>query len=395
MLAVLLLLYVVALHVSMAGMEVFANALILCAYGYQFISRRNFEIFKANRVLAWWMAGLVAAVLLSLLTSPLEKSFWYQMGFMRWTIVFWALVFALQEVWEKRFEKRLMIVWMVVLSVAGAYGIEQCLTGVDLIRQRPNILASQGDVYRSVGFFNVSLTYAYVMGMSAFALSLPALRSGFGKFAVIATMIGLMGMVSSTARGSWVAAVFTILFYLWMTRKKLVIPAVGAMVAMAVALGIYSRSFAVKMIGLATFSVDHSSAMRLDIWRAYWQMFLDHPVFGIGLLEGDKLLPAYYVKLGIQQAFVSHAHNNILQWLAGAGILGSICYLAVIGIFLVKAWNLRLRNPGWGWSLLCAQVFFHIGGLTEANFIAAISNHFLIFLWALILVIEAQPKEAV
>lgn len=391
-LATLLLLYVVALHVSMAGMEVFANLLIIAAFSYQ-IRERHFKIFWDNRILAWWMAGLVGAVFLSLVTSPLEKSFWYQMGFMRWTIVFWGLVFALQAVWTPNFEKRLLKFWIFALTVAGAYGAFQCLTGVDIIRQRPDILASQGDVYRAVGFFNVSLTYAYVMGMSAFALSLPAYLFGFGRVGLIASGVGLVGMVASTSRGSWVAAVLTIVFYLWFTRRKWVVPAVGAIGVTAMALAYFSSSFASKIIGLAHLNIDHSSALRLDIWRGYWQMFVEHPFFGIGLLEGDKLLPAYYAKLGIQQEFVSHAHNNILQWMAGAGILGSLCYLAVIGIFLVKAWNLRLRNSAWGWSLLCAQVFFHIGGLTEANFIAAIANHFLIFLWALTLVIEAQDQS--
>ena len=63
--------------------------------------------------------------------------------------------------------------------------------------------------------------------------------------------------------------------------------------------------------------------MRVDLWRAYLQMFREHPWFGIGLLQGDKLLPEYYAKLGIVQPFVSHAHNVYLQWGAGAGVFAA------------------------------------------------------------------------
>ncbi|MGZ6480380.1 MAG: O-antigen ligase family protein, partial [Bdellovibrionales bacterium] len=104
-------------------------------------------------------------------------------------------------------------------------------------------------------------------------------------------------------------------------------------------------------------------------------------------------LPEYFARLGIDQEFVSHAHNNLLQFLGGTGIFGFISYCAVIFIFLRKAWRIR-KVTAWGWSLFLAQLYMQLGGLTEANFIDGEVNHMLIFTWAILLVVEAKVLKS-
>jgi O-antigen ligase len=145
-----------------------------------------------------------------------------------------------------------------------------------------------------------------------------------------------------------------------------------------------------KVMNLLEFHIDHSSAMRLHLWRAYFQMFADHPWFGVGLFQGDKLLPEYYQRLGIVEPFTSHAHNVPLQWLAGAGVFALLVYLYVAFYFLRLSWRLRSLSV-WGLSLFCAQLYWHIGSLTEANFFDGEVNHFIVFTWALVLYLSRQP----
>jgi O-antigen ligase len=143
-------------------------------------------------------------------------------------------------------------------------------------------------------------------------------------------------------------------------------------------------NMSLKLNDMIHFRADHSLQVRLHIWRAAWQMFLDHPFFGVGLDQTDLLLPAYYSKLGIQEEFTSHCHNIYLQWLAGAGLIGFSAFLFVCWEFLRRSWEITKRSA-WGWSLLLAQIYLLVGGLTENNFFDGEVNHFFTFIWGMVL----------
>lgn len=377
----------------MAGMEALAWLIIGLACVAQ-IRAGDWGLLRANRGLVAALLLLFASVVASVLTMPQEKSAFFQIGFMRWIFVLWGLAFALGQAWDLGFEKSLVRLWMVMVGFLGLYGLLQCLTGVDLIRE--GRVLPQGDgIFKAVGFFSLSLTFAYSLGLSTFAVSLPALGQRRVEWGVLTCLLGAVGLISSMSRGAWLASILCVLIYLLVNRPRWVLPSIACFGFLATALTFFSGGFGRKIVDMAQLKVDHSSSMRLDLWRAYWQIFLDHPWFGIGLLDGDKLVPEYYLRLGIDQPFVSHAHNNLLQWLAGAGLFGFCAYVTVIGIFLVKTWRLRAVNFAWGWSLLLAQIFLHLGGLTEANFINASVNHFLVFIWAIVLTLEQRGRGQV
>jgi O-antigen ligase len=397
----LLMLYLVALHTSMAGMEIFSTAVILCILVIQF-RERDFRIWHDNRVLRWWLLAMLLAVLASLLATPLLKPFWFQYGYMRWVFLLWAMTCALQTAWSDEFESRLLNLWLVLIAISGLYGTFQMVTGIDFLR-KDAVDPQFGGVFRAVGFFSSSLTYAYSLGVSALAVSLPAFRRKDKRIVWAALALAASGIVASMSRGGWLAGMACMTFYVLFNHRRWILPLVLFFAATAAGLMMYADNFYRKIHGMLHLQMDHSESVRLDLWRAYWQMFLDHPIFGIGLLQGDKLLPGYYARLGVSpgydipgggfEPFYSHAHNNLLQWLAGAGILGLITYLAVTFIFLRKAWRLRLKSE-WGWSLFLAQVYLHIGGMSESNFINACVSHLLVFVWALILVMEFRVKDA-
>ncbi len=387
------LLYVIALHTSMAGMEICGWLVIALTIA----TRPNLTIWNNNRTLNLWLGAIVLVVFASLLSLPQEKGFWFQFGFMRWTLVLWGLSFALCQIWSAEFEQRLLSVWWVTVAVAGAYGAFQCLTGIDLIRHDA-VISQGGGLFKATGFYSESMIYCYSLGLSVLAAYVPV-REHKGRLAAGSMFLfGTLGIVASMARGAWLAWLAVTCAYLFIHKRRLVAPAIAVFGATVGGLAMVSEGLSRRIVTLAQFKMDHSGSVRMDLWNSYWHMFLDHPLLGIGLLEGDKLLPKYYAQLGLspwylasdgvtQLPFVSHAHNNLLQWLAGTGILGLICYVTVSFIFLRKAWRLRAVSD-WGWSLFLAQVYLHLGGLTEANFIWGAVNHMIMFVWALTLTIE-------
>jgi O-antigen ligase len=158
-----------------------------------------------------------------------------------------------------------------------------------------------------------------------------------------------------------------------------------------VAVSILSPAIGHKILHLVTLKMDHSSSVRLDLWQGYWAMFKESPILGVGLFNGDRLLPAYFTQLSVQQTFVSHAHNNFLQWLAGAGLPGLVLFVSLSGWFLFTCWRHRSLTSIF-WGLFLAQLFLHIGGLTEAGFFDGEVNHLLIFLWSLTLALNSLGK---
>jgi O-antigen ligase len=79
---------------------------------------------------------------------------------------------------------------------------------------------------------------------------------------------------------------------------------------------------------------------RRDIWGASWQLIKDHPLTGVGLGAFPLAYTRYDPSSGAQR--VEQAHNDYLQILADAGLLGGI--LALLFLVLLFARGFRALN---------------------------------------------------
>lgn len=382
-LSVLLLLNVIAFHCSIALMELFSWLLFVVVVGYKLARREKFTF-------PHWasMLGLTALVGASLLANPPLKPFWFQFGFMRWILLVWGFQWALEIAWGPRFERALRHTWLACLGISSFYAIVQFLTGYDLLREGA-VTSLGGAFFKPTGFFSESLTFAYVTGASTFAIALPAWNRK--PLTALAIGLGALGILVSTSKGAWVAAVVAAFVYLWCVRRRWVPFFVGGTALVSVALALFSYTFRKRIRILLGLDMDHSSFVRLELWASYCEMLKDHPWLGIGIFQGDKLLPEYYERLTIGEEFVSHPHNVFLQWAAGAGIFAYFTYGWICWAFAKRAWRLRAVTA-WGWSLLLAQIFLHVGALTEANFFDGEVNHVYVFVWAMTLALGSRFK---
>ncbi|MGE3681516.1 MAG: O-antigen ligase family protein [Bdellovibrionales bacterium] len=378
-LAVLLCLYVVALHTSIAAMETVSWLIFVLTVGYKLKcrSRFNFPHSLLFGALAFWVA-------LSLAVNPPLKDWIVQLGFMRWTLLVWGFAWALDLVWSDQFEKSLLRVWMGVLIITGLYAGLQFLTGVDFVRGSGTVVDAQGGgFYKATGFFSMSLTFAYAVGASTL-LAWTATRGGrFCAYVrILAGLSGGIGVIGSMSRGAWIAFMAAMLGYAATVGRRFFAGVLALMGATVVVLFLFVPAIHNRITAILHIGMDHSSSVRVHLWRAYWEMAKDNLLLGVGLFQGDRLLPQYYERLGISETFTSHAHNVLLQWLAGAGLPALFFYLSLSVLFLVLGWKLRNKTP---WALACilAQVYIHIGGLTEANFFDGEVNHMITFIWGL------------
>lgn len=90
---------------------------------------------------------------------------------------------------------------------------------------------------------------------------------------------------------------------------------------------------------------DTSVGMRLEMWRGAWEMFVHHPLLGVGTgVYQDRL--AQLIQGGEIFPFVSgfdHPHSDYFNALSSAGIVGFLALLAVLAIPFLHFWR-ALRN---------------------------------------------------
>lgn len=118
-----------------------------------------------------------------------------------------------------------------------------------------------------------------------------------------------------------------------------------------------------------------SAAMRAEMLSAGWDIFRDHPLFGVGTDGYRQVLPLYSSFLGTR-----HAHNTFMEILTGTGLLGFIPFTALIISIVKRMWQ------GWqreGESRL--PFYFALSSMMVAIHLFFLSDYPNRYLWGLFL----------
>lgn len=108
---------------------------------------------------------------------------------------------------------------------------------------------------------------------------------------------------------------------------------------------------------------------RVLIWHSAWNMFIDHPLIGVGLDQYTSKYQTEYISPFAKERSLSHAHNNFLQMLAENGIIGFFAFCFMFGSFLyygLKDW--RTYRQSSLLMLLAITCGILLEGLTDFNF---------------------------
>jgi O-antigen ligase len=186
-----------------------------------------------------------------------------------------------------------------------------------------------------------------------------------------------IGMILSGTRGAWLATLGAI-FFVYVPRLKLrqyvmigIVIALGAMIALRIPL---VSDFINYRTGDA---VSSGGTGRVAIWKVSWQMYLDHPILGVGWRMAEytmKLQDLEKARADIIWNFDDGrfrprvTHNIYLQTLLELGIIGFVLYM----IWIISLITTPLqRDPKLRDDWLIALAIFIamlIGGLTNPEF---------------------------
>lgn len=180
-------------------------------------------------------------------------------------------------------------------------------------------------------------------------------------------LLGLVAMFLNNTRGVWVAmvvmAVFIVIYCRRALKREHVMIAVIALTMIGVGLA-HNASFMQRIDSTIHYENTYYKEPfngRADIWKSSVEMFVDHPLIGVGLHNYRKFYKEIYMKPTSKP--YNHAHNVILQIGAENGLLGLIPFLTLFFYLVYWAWQ-RIRYSA---GLIMFTVLLGMGvyGLSE------------------------------
>ncbi len=404
--------YAVASLISMAVMSVGAGLLGLVlifggsggprAFGRALraelareFSRRYFQV----------SLGLAAACLLSLVVAELAP-----LGFggnfarihlltdgLKLWYLFWPLliVTGLRELADN---ERIFVLraWIVAFGLLSVLGVIQHWIGWP----RPQWIPGTLHRYHTTLFLGTHLTVASVLIFPFFA-SLDLLRAAWrrgpgesplgipwpGWFFLCG--MGVWALIFTQSRTLWAALPVGLLVWVVLSLRRKWAVALSVIILLSVLVA--SQLPAVQL----RFADKYGFSTREELWGANLVMLENRPVTGVGFLHNHEL-SGYYLMTRHPGAsvFSGHAHNNLLDMLAGTGLLGAAAWVFWSGFVIVLAGKGRespgsvARVPSFAAGLLCAWVVLQLNGLTQVNFWEAKVTHQMMWAvaWSLLFV---------
>lgn len=185
---------------------------------------------------------------------------------------------------------------------------------------------------------------------------------------VVFFMISFLGLLLNATRGAWLAIAITlpIVSILYDRSLKKIFFLISLIAATSCIF--MANPHLQQRAESITSTTFQSNTERLLMWNSAFNMFKDHPVFGVGIGQyAGKYIKEY--KAVEAKEIQRHCHNNFLQMLAENGLIGFLGFVYLFGYLLIVSLVnfFRHHNP---FSLLIFGVTLDLmlQGLTEYNF---------------------------
>lgn len=231
-----------------------------------------------------------------------------------------------------------------VSTLIGLIGIFEMLT---------NTFLWNGEVYRAAGRINATFVDAniyarfLVIGILATLIWMIARQKSWGNLlGLLSLMIQLTALVGTGSRTGWACAVFALVgLTLLVPRKQIFLVLGGGLAAGLLALAIHPE-FIVRLMdlkkGLAVAALE-----RQYLVQAGWDMFIHHPVYGVGLNGFQTMMFTQYPDLIKNEISLSHtALLTTAAELGIIGVLGVVLFLVMTYRELFLSWSKRKISAG-------------------------------------------------
>ncbi len=328
------------------------------------VSKKPFRRTKLEIPIIVFAIVYIAAILFS--PSPLESAKILKKPIL--VGLFLVLTNSLNSEIEK---KRLIDVWLLGAIIASAWTIIDYFRGTI----RP------GGFFGCITFGHVALMFLGV-GLSLIG-SKDYKRTSI--LSVLTFIVGVPALLLTFTRGAWIGFVAGLALFFIIKRKWLFLAT--STVTLILIVSVLFTCFPNSDPGKAVTSllrpfdkqvprVAVSNLRHLYKWKASWEMFTEHPLFGIGPHQFQKELPNYLSEEVKEKNFnhrtFGHAHSIYFDYLATMGIAGFLALLFFFfTVFRLLISKYKSCDSTFEKSLvlgvLIAVISFCTGGLTHQS----------------------------
>jgi O-antigen ligase len=262
---------------------------------------------------------------------------------------------------------RIVHILFIANSIIVVYALAQHFLGVPAL-YKPLFYEDSG---RMSGYFGHPNQYAGCIAIVFIVNICFALYQDRRFFAYTPFLI--TGLVFAGSRSYFLGVFvgFIVLLLLSKSMKTIVMYSAGAAVIIAIIL-ITVPSFSHRISSI--FSLEQN-VYRLNNWKISWNIFLEHPVVGVG----SGMLPSYlepFKEKGLID-FTSHAHNMYIHELAENGVPGFILVIGTQVYFCIKYFRVHngASDPlmkAFSLGVALSLLNLLVAGIFEHNFGAAI-----------------------
>lgn len=163
----------------------------------------------------------------------------------------------------------------------------------------------------------------------------------------ITFILCLAGAVVSFARGTFLSLLLLLIMIFLRSGNKIrlaastVFLAIIFLITLNVIFPDFYKSYSNEMATIWEHGAEEATAKeRIYLWKKAWDMFVDHPLIGVGPGCYGFRLPRYYNQedrwdwnIGYYQTFEKAVHNIYLQIMAEMGLLGILSLLMILYYF--------------------------------------------------------------
>jgi len=230
-----------------------------------------------------------------------------------------------------------------------------------------------GTGFRIQGTFGHYMTFAGVLLVIGFLGSSQLLhrpQPGRRAWFILALVLIFIALLMTQTRSAWLGVVAGCLPLVWSRRKRLLLA-----LPLVVALVFLLSPQPIKMrIGSIFDLQDVTMQQRLSLWQSGLEIFLDHPLFGVGPDNLEEIYPLYNAAPETPRGF-THLHSNVVQIAAESGLVGLLAWLWIwVAYFRCMAGVHRRALPddpaarALLFGSLAAVLGFLAAGLFECNY---------------------------
>jgi O-antigen ligase len=141
----------------------------------------------------------------------------------------------------------------------------------------------------------------------------------------VSIVLLLVSLWISGSRGALIGVIWEVVIAICLYKYR----SYGSKITTKLVLGTISGLVVgiVLMSCVETFHARSYDHERVLLWTAAWQMFEDHPITGVGLLQFKKAYLAHYITPAAKEPDLPHPHNLFLNFLAETGFPGFAAYM--------------------------------------------------------------------